>query len=565
MRFIVLDAKQRPRQRQQACFLEPRGELASPNLGGRSGRRRPRYPVHEEGDDGYLTLYKLSFSGASGPVEELGLVKIGYADLVRGERPLEKGEFHHLTGLDRRLYWFSLGQDVAYYENINRLDPSTRVEILEGLCDIAFSPAAFEDAKFWDVTNTSLLRSVETQTAEGQFRRITQGGRRLTAYHFDYVVPEDTETHVERLSFSVTPHSRPPTNIHVLIGRNGVGKTTLLSNIGAAVVNPGGESGDAGEIVWAGDVGGSFTNVVSVTFSAFDPAHEGVETGTGDDEDRPKVKKGWDEDKDVPGEQLPADPVEAAVSYTYVGLAKVDVFGRPTRERKSYDDLSTEFVKSVKEVKAAGRISRWIDALDTLSSDPYFYDSPIHGFARSVQRRTYFLEQDERDARSFFTRLSSGHAIVLLTVTRLVETVAEQSLVLLDEPEAHLHPPLLASFIRALSDLLTDRNGVALIGTHSPVVLQEVPRSCVWKVSGWDRHPPVRPSLETYGENVGVLTHEIFGLEVRESGFHAEIAKAVDELGSYDQVLDRFRGQLGGEAKGLVRILLAYRAVDGRR
>jgi predicted ATP-dependent endonuclease of OLD family len=103
---------------------------------------------------------------------------------------------------------------------------------------------------------------------------------------------------------------------------------------------------------------------------------------------------------------------------------------------------------------------------------------------------------------------------VLLTITRLVETVAEQSLVLLDEPEAHLHPPLLASFVRALSNLQTERNGVALIGTHSPVVLQEVPRSCVWKVSRWDRHPPERPALETYGENVGVLTHEIFGLEV---------------------------------------------------
>ncbi|MFI5690067.1 hypothetical protein [Streptomyces sp. NPDC051636] len=87
----------------------------------------------------------------------------------------------------------------------------------------------------------------------------------------------------------------------------------------------------------------------------------------------------------------------------------------------------------------------------------------------------------------------------------------------------------------------------------------------MWKVSRWDRHPPQRPALETYGENVGVLTHEIFGLEVRQSGFHAEISKAVDELETYEQVLDRFRGQLGGEAKGLVRILLAYRAADGHR
>lgn len=76
---------------------------------------------------------------------------------------------------------------------------------------------------------------------------------------------------------------------------------------------------------------------------------------------------------------------------------------------------------------------------------------------------------------------------------------------------------------------------------------------------------PERPSIETYGENVGVLTHEIFGLEVRRSGFHAEIEKAVRELGTYEQVLARFGGQLGGEAKGLARILLAYQTSQGRR
>ncbi|WP_406390100.1 ATP-binding protein [Streptomyces sp. NBC_00882] len=544
MRFIVLDEEERPSGRQRACLLEP-----------------VPWP-----DDDYLTLYRLWFTDGHGALDELGRVKIGYDDLVRNDRPLQKGEFQQLTGLDRRLYWFSVGQDATYYENLARLGTKTRREILKALCDIAFSRDIFDQALLWDVTQTSLLRSVEPQSVEGQFRRIARGGTRLTAYHFDYVAPADTAAQERRLSFSVTPHSRPPTNIHVLIGRNGVGKTTLLSNIGTTVMNPDADADGVGELLWSGAGSGSFTNVVSVTFSAFDPAQEdGAAQTDGDDDDLPQMK-GWDGTKDVPGDQtLPADPVEPSVSFTYVGLAKVDVFGRPTRERKSYDDLSKEFSKSVQEVTAAGRIGRWRAALEVLSSDPHFYDSPVHTFARYLESRETFLVEDDRQAREIFSGLSSGHAIVLLTITRLVETVAEQSLVLLDEPEAHLHPPLLASFMRALSDLLTERNGVALIGTHSPVVLQEVPRACVWKVSRWDRHPPQRPTLETYGENVGVLTHEIFGLEVRQSGFHAELAKAVDELGSYDQVLARFDGQLGGEAKGLVRILLAYRPEGGNR
>lgn len=551
MHFIVLDSEGRPRSRsrQPACLLEP-------------------VPLS---DDDYLTSYRMWFADGTGSTEELGAVKIGYSDLVRDERPLETGVFHQLTELDRRLYWFSLGQDAGYYENISRLGPSLRVEVLEGLCDIAFSSEAAEDARYWDVTQASLLRSVEPQTVEGQFRRLATGGARLTAYHFEYVTPVGAEKAREpwRLAFSVTPHSRPPSNIHVLIGRNGVGKTTLLGSIGQAVVNIQTEPDDVGQIFWAEDgAAGAFTNVVAVTFSAFDPAQDGGEgeaDETGVRDGGRDALRGWDEDKDVPGDQVPpAEPVDPVVKYTYVGLAKVNVHGRPTRDRKSYDDLSSEFCKSVEEIHAAGRVGRWIAALDVLSSDPHFYESPVHQFARHLQDSSY-SRQDRELARQVFSQLSSGHAIVLLTITRLVETVAEQSLVLLDEPEAHLHPPLLASFVRALSNLLTDRNGVALIGTHSPVVLQEVPRSCVWKVSRWDRHAPQRPSLETYGENVGVLTHEVFGLEVRQSGFHAEVARAVDEMGSYEQVLNRFHGQLGGEAKGLVRILLAHRNLSGTR
>lgn len=52
-------------------------------------------------------------------------------------------------------------------------------------------------------------------------------------------------------------------------------------------------------------------------------------------------------------------------------------------------------------------------------------------------------------------------------------------------------------------------------------MLQEVPKNCVWKLR---RHGTTllaeRPEMETFGENVGTLTREVFGLEVTEAGFH---------------------------------------------
>lgn len=129
---------------------------------------------------------------------------------------------------------------------------------------------------------------------------------------------------------------------------------------------------------------------------------------------------------------------------------------------------------------------------------------------------------------------------------------------MLDEPESHLHPPLLSAFTRALSQLLQDRNGLAIIATHSPVVLQEVPKSCVWVITRSKlAASQYRPKLETFGENVGVLTREVFGLEVSKSGFHSLLARDVATGQSYEAISLDYGGQLGLEAKGILRAMVA--------
>ena len=159
-------------------------------------------------------------------------------------------------------------------------------------------------------------------------------------------------------------------------------------------------------------------------------------------------------------------------------------------------------------------------------------------------------------AAELFDASSSGHKIVLLTMTRLVELVGERSLVLIDEPEAHLHPPLVAAFIQALSNLLSSRNGVAILATHSPVVVQEVPRNCVslFFRTG-DNIEIERPQGETFAENVGRLTSEIFRVELTDTGYHALIADAVRRSHSLQEAIDCFDGRLGAEGRSLIRAL----------
>lgn len=197
---------------------------------------------------------------------------------------------------------------------------------------------------------------------------------------------------------------------------------------------------------------------------------------------------------------------------------------------------------------------RWLKAIDTLESDENFASMELKNLAE------YNDEMLVSNARKCIKRMSSGHAVVLLTLTRLVATVEEKTLVLIDEPESHLHPPLLSAFIRALSDLLLDRNGLSIIATHSPVVLQEVPKRCVWKINRSRLSTESRrPDIETFGENVGILTREVFGLEVVKSGFHDLLVQSVKSGGTYEEIVDEYRNQLGVEARALLKALVTHR------
>ena len=275
-----------------------------------------------------------------------------------------------------------------------------------------------------------------------------------------------------------------------------------------------------------------FANLVSVTFSAFDPF----------------------------GPLPTRQDKSSGVQYAYIGLRCTGLRedGKPHPPRTP-DQLSSVFGRSVWLCRQGARVSRWRRALEMLEADPIFKDAEVASLADQDLPEKEFRAR----ARSLFGKLSSGHKIVLLTTTCLVETVEERTLVLLDEPEAHLHPPLLSAFVRALSDLLINRNGVGIRATHSPVVLQEVPKSCVWKVRRTNaRVEADRPEIETFGENVGILTREIFGLEVTDSGFHRMLRDAVAKGDDYDDVVGRFDGELGGEAKAIIRALIAARQID---
>lgn len=478
----------------------------------------------------YNTLYQLVVFDGDGTRHDIGGVKIGQFKMEKEQRrPVLPVEFDELGE-----EFFSLGQDDSYYEDLNNLGDEARDFILRGLRDMAFDLDLFQLAREEGVTGVSLLRSVTPATVRGQFSRMSRGGARLSKYRFSYTGPKPRRAAVSPpvFEFEVEPGSNPPTNVHVIIGRNGVGKTHLLNNMTRAIVDSNARTSEVGsfegdpEDILEDQV---FANIVSVSFSAFDSFEP------------------------LPNRQNKSE----GILYTYVGLKRIDSADKDRRlVPKSPARLATEFANSVLVCRQGARASRWQRALETLETDRVFSDAEVVELANPELDS----EDVKGEARRKFDLLSSGHKIVLLTITRLVETVEERTLVLLDEPEAHLHPPLLSAFVRALSDLLVNRNGVAVIATHSPVVLQEVPMNCCWKIRRiGERSIAERPEVETFGENVGILTREVFGLEVTHSGFHKLLTDEVQSGSTFNGIVEKFDNELGGEARALVRALIAAR------
>ena len=245
------------------------------------------------------------------------------------------------------------------------------------------------------------------------------------------------------------------------------------------------------------------------------------------------------------------------VKYSYIGLMKFLDKNRAKLTPKSFEDLFTEFTKSMEVCLQGVRRDRWHACLDILESDPLFKEAEVASLSEVSSGEFTDDTEWQGDVRKLLQRLSSGHLIVLLIITRLIEVTEERSLTLIDEPEAHLHPPLISAFIRAVSFLMSERNGVAVVATHSPVVLQEIPSNSVWMINRTGRFMSAyRPEGETFGENVGLLTREVFSYELLNTGFYRMIADAVKGYDDFDHLLAAFEGQLGGEARALTRSLL---------
>lgn len=499
----------------------------------------------DKADFTYRTLFDVSYYDEQGLEHILGPVKIGMRSMRSSGSILEYIPTQ-FRALDER--FFSLGQEEAYYSNLKELGTEKRVAILRALRDIAYDRKHFDNCKNLAVMQRSILRNISAFSASGRLRRMASGDLRLARYSFSYVLPNVQGMPPTKLDFEVIPESNPATNVHVLIGRNGTGKTRLLKSMIRSIT-----TGDTSEGSFSYKHDGTnadtdkFANILCVAFSPFDDFSS---LGT----DNPRIP------------------------WSFIGL-NMQRSGQNDRCLDLKATIERDFCKALLScTEVAWKQKLWAESISILKSDRTFQDEEIERFAVYASDQELDLSGKEQLIKTEFSRLSSGHKVVLLIITGCVDKIEEKSIVFMDEPENHLHPPLLSALIRSLSELLKKRNGVAIISTHSPVVLQEVPRKCVWVLNKYgDYRKAEHPTIKTFGASIGSLTNDVFGLEVSNSGFHKLLCDAVAQLEkenrekpnpsresaaqrkkrSYDRITTLFDQQLGDEADLLLWTMLS--------
>ncbi len=168
-----------------------------------------------------------------------------------------------------------------------------------------------------------------------------------------------------------------------------------------------------------------------------------------------------------------------------------------------------------------------IDQPDPIGPTSLFYDN----------RLELRLRDTKRNEEVPFHGLSSGEKVIMSTVlwNYGAQTTARSfKLLLLDEPDAHLHPSLTRRFLEVIRKVFVEERGVRVImTTHSPSTVALVPKESLFEMRKTER-PPIRsaPSKE---RAVAVLTD---GFVAVQEATQTVLVEGKDDPPFYQQVWD---------------------------
>jgi ABC-type cobalamin/Fe3+-siderophores transport system ATPase subunit len=412
----------------------------------------------------------------------IGFLKIGTKDSNDTFAALPKSPFFLLND------FFSLGQEYSYYENLKKILGPNLKSVLYALKDCSFFPDIADKVDKTDVFKKSLIRDDEVERLYREAKPRILGGNSENLYSFTYTyTPKYAENAIE-VKFEFNSNALFSNNIYALIGKNGTGKTQMMTSLPLQISKGNYDSFSPNLPL--------FSKVIAVSYSIFDQF-------------------------DIPKKT-------ADFNYVYCGLRDENGDIRSKRGQ------TLKFHNTWKRIKELSRLKQWKTVLSNFIDEElvnlFIKEDPDKGID------AYFDQKGFKQAESY---LSSGQSIVLFVISEIVANIRYDSLLLFDEPETHLHPNAITQLMNTISDLVEEFQSYCIIATHSPLIIQELFSKNVFIMERDGNVPSIRQiGIECFGENLSTLTDEVFGNRNIPRQYKQTIDRLVSAYKDYETVIN---------------------------
>lgn len=400
-------------------------------------------------DFGHKTRYKLWYYSEKNIRQKIGVVKI-----------MNRNNNITYDVLSGKKYMFedsycSLGTEISYYQTIRDLLGASYKNFLFAMRDAACFSQICDDFNETRGFRNSLLRDRSAETALNYAIYVLAGFdiNIPTTFVFHVIIPYHTQEFLPiKFDFGQLNTQNNLNRTVALIGNNGVGKTTILSQIAECIAK-----GERDRFAPHQPI---FSKVISASYSIFDSFYK------------------------IEG---------SSFNYSYCGIQNKD------RSLMSFKDQAKRRRKSIKIINYHDRNKLLCNYLGNLLPKDVIND--IFDGEKFIEEKFDQLH------------LSSGQSMLMNLTIEIVANIRQNTLILLDEPEIHLHPKGVTTIITIINKLCNDFSSCCIMATHSSLIIQNLlSRNVIILDREPDGSPIVRPMrVESLGENLTTITDDIFG------------------------------------------------------
>lgn len=398
---------------------------------------------------------------------------------------------------------------------LGEFDPTAQILELAPATEVfAMSFVRNADSYFAFKNAGSILRGLETEVL----------GRLSEELLIRFHLPGHENEH--QLEFKFDHSGVLPKRMAVIIGKNGVGKSQTLGRLVRAALKGGSDLTETnGE------------RPIISRLLAFAPTNEAESVFPSDRLKRPRIR------------------------YHRFSLNRA----RRSRRNEYVGDLVVQLARSGESIKGLDRWTIFLRSLTALAKSQEIYlptmsrehpYEPIAGLRNgneaAVLRRFAAIDPRKEPVRLIDAQglpLSSGEISFIKFAAQVSLHIENGSLILLDEPETHLHPNFISRFVNLLDGLLEQTGSAAIIATHSAYFVREVfaEQVTVLRVDEGRYVTAEKPRLRTFGADVGEISVFVFGEEDQSAHARGLRERLLSQNLQWREIYDRYRDELSTE------------------